>query len=368
MFIEIAEAANVVAKGEEAADQSQVAVFNFLSFLWDRIDNWIAALVVGLFAVYFAKTIKKLVINKISDQVDDTHGDVIILAGRATYVGILSVGITAALKVAGIDITAIIAAVGFGIGFALQDLIMNFIAGVLILINHPFKIGDMIQVNGTLGKVEDIQSRSTIMKGLDGVRIVVPNSDLINNQITNFTSNPFRRIEVIASIDYNTDIQKAIQVCRAVVETNPKINKEPKPSLTIEEFGDYSIDIMIRFWVDAHSSWLDTRTEIIQQIKVAFDKSGLNMPYPTQTLYLEKNDSTNEEKLISSLANPLQTNEAKEEETSIKIDLGKAQASPIRISNIDIQQVQPIKQDFVIVPPIEEHKDLKGADFLSNIN
>lgn len=382
-------ATSVVNKGNETASQSSAAVTDFLSFLWDRLDNWIAAIVVAIFALYFAKVFRKIIINKITDQVDDGNEDIIVLAGRATYAGILSVGMTVALKVAGIDLTAVIAAVGFGIGFAMQDLIMNFIAGVLILISHPFKLGDLIKVNDVVGRVTDIQSRSTVLQALDGTRVVVPNSDLINKQITSFTSNPFRRVDLPVGVEYSTDLSKAMNIAKAVMDGHPSVIKEPGPNVILDEFADSSINLILRFWVPSKSSWLSTKTEIINQLKKAFDSAGISIPFPIRTVYMHnegKNTTADIQKveetealiqedtkvdpappMQSAIANPPidQTIQAPAIPTNT--------ASDIDSSHIEIHQIIPPEnisnpqQDFRVLPPIEEHKDISGADFLSNL-
>jgi len=375
-MIPIAYAATVVTKGTETVDESQKAVVDFLSFLWDRLDNWIAALILLIFSIYFAKTFRKIVVDKISNQVDDAHEDMIVLAGRATYAGILAVGVTIALKVAGIDITTIIAAVGFGIGFALQDLIMNFIAGILILLNHPFKLGDCIKVNDTVGKVVEIQSRLTILLAFDGTRVVVPNSDLINKQITSFTSNPFRRIEILVGVEYSTNLQKAMQVCMAVMQTHPNINKDPAPTVLLNEFGDSSINLKVRFWVDSKSNWLKTKTEIIHQLKTAFDQAKISIPFPIRTVYMNNNkqseindiqNSLPENKPIELTKEPQSIN--KEPITTVIPEVQEIEIHEITEPKIQKEEVkkEPLKNDFAI-PPIDQNRDLSGADFLNNIN
>lgn len=381
MLIEtIYAATSIVDKGKETATQSQSALFEFITFLWDRIDNWISALIIVFFSIYFAKFFRKIVIDKISNQVDDNHEDVIVLAGRATYVGILSVGSTIGLKVAGIDITAIIAAVGFGIGFALQDLIMNFIAGILILLNHPFKLNDFILVNDTTGKVVDIQSRCTVLQGLDGTRIVVPNSDLINKQIISYTSNPFRRIEIPVGVDYSTDLKKAISICMAILQTHPMINKEPKSSVVIDSFGDSAINLFVRFWVDTTSNWLGTKAEVIEQIKSAFDKAGISIPFPIRTVYMQQQELRAQSSVLSTqVEKPKEASMPVTNNNDIEVEIQKENVNQVQELHID--EVKPIadnlqqtnntqnliKQDFV-VPPVEQHQDISGSAFLEEMN
>ncbi|PIS04525.1 hypothetical protein COT83_00185, partial [Candidatus Peregrinibacteria bacterium CG10_big_fil_rev_8_21_14_0_10_44_7] len=287
-LVPLAQAASITDKSGETASQSEEAVTSFLSFLWDRLDNWVAAVVVVVFSVYFAKTIKNLVVDRVADKMGDEHEEMLVLVGRSTYAAVLTVGMTVGLKVGGIDLTAVIAAVGFGIGFALQDIIMNFIAGVILLATRQFTIGDFIEVNGTLGKVKEIQARATILQALDGTKIIVPNADLFKNQVTSFTTNPFRRVEIPIGVEYRTDLKKATNVMLAVLHSHAKILKQPAPAVILDEFADSSINFKIRFWVESKSKWIQIKSDIIQMLKSALDQAGINIPFPIRTLVFDR--------------------------------------------------------------------------------
>jgi small-conductance mechanosensitive channel len=289
LVVPIANAASALTdKSSETATASSDAVTSFLAYMWDRLDNWIAAIILVVFSVYFAKTIRKLVVNKVTEKMGDEHEDVLVLIGRATYASVLAVGTTIALKIGGIDLTAFMAAIGFGVGFALQDIIMNFIAGVLILASRQFTIGDFIEVNGTLGKVKEIQARATILQAVDGTKIIVPNADLFTNKVTSFTSNPYRRIEIVYSIDYRSDVVKAMNIMLAIVRGNPAILKKPAPSVMLGEFGASSIDFKIRFWVETKSKWFKLKSSIQLELKDALEGAGIEMPFTTYNLVLDK--------------------------------------------------------------------------------
>ena len=141
---------------EESPDASSGAVnkiADMIGFVLGHIPLWIAAFVVFVLAVGVAKIVKRTVENRIGEKIDEAHQEVLILSGRISYVTTLTIGVTVALKIAGIDLTTILAAVAFGIGFALRDLIMNFIAGIYILMSRQFALGDFIKINGVVGKV-----------------------------------------------------------------------------------------------------------------------------------------------------------------------------------------------------------------------
>lgn len=289
-FLPLANAATVTQKASEAGKSSEDAVSQLLTVLWDKIDNWIAAIVVTIIAFFVAKMIQSAVIDRISQHFDEEQQDVLILAGRATYIAVLAVGITIGLKVAGIDITAIIAAIGFGIGFAMQDLIMNFISGVMILISRQFNLGDFILIDGVIGQVKEIQSRSTILQALDGTKVIVPNKDLFSSMVTSYTTNPFRRIDVPVGVDYATNLPKAIEISMKTINENNYILKEPKPGVLIDAFADSSINLILRFWVESKSNFLGIRSQVIMELKKNFDTAGITIPFPIRTIHMSKEE------------------------------------------------------------------------------
>lgn len=289
----IAHAASVVGSAtNQVADSSTSAVGGFVGFLVDRIDNWIAAIVIVFISFILAKMAKTIVLAKISSHFEDEHQDVLVLVGRTTFATILLIGITAALKVAGIDLTALLAALGFGVGFAMQDLIMNFFAGIMILATRQFTIGDIIKVGGTMGKVVEIQTRATIIKAFDGTKVIVPNADLFSNQVTSYTANPLRRIRITdVGVTYDTDIKLAQKICFDVLKKNKNVLQAPAPTVMISDFGDSSIDFYVTFWVESRSHWLKIKAKVLHDIKLAFDATNgvVDMPYNTQTLYFGNN-------------------------------------------------------------------------------
>ena len=158
------ETAFAATQAEEVASGTALELASLIEFVLTRIPLWIAGFVVIVLSVIVAKVGRRIIENKLAEKgIEEEHKELQILGGRITYTAILTLGITIGLKIAGIDLTTILAAVAFGIGFALKDLIMNFLAGIMILLGQQFTIGDFISIGGTLGKVVEIQSRVTIL-------------------------------------------------------------------------------------------------------------------------------------------------------------------------------------------------------------
>lgn len=293
MFTQVALAATRLnAAGEEVKGDLSDKIAGFFDYLIGQIPSWIAGFILFVITIFIAKMAKAAVESRISDQVDEEHQEVLVLAGRVTYFGTLVIGITIALKIAGIDLTTILAAVAFGIGFALQDLIMNFLSGVMILVSRQFTIGDFIQVGGTIGKVMEIQTRATILKTYDGTKVIVPNSEIFRNQVTSFTTNPMRRIVVPLYISYDTDISYATKVALRMLKKHPKILKKPPPTIVVMAYGDSTIDLAARFWVGSRDGWFKIKCEVMHKMWNEFQAAGIVVPY--NIMHLENEQDTAE--------------------------------------------------------------------------
>lgn len=292
MFLQIALAAKEKVAAEAGAGLED-KITDFFNFLISRIPSWIAGFLVFVLTIVVAKIAKGAVESRISSRIDEEHQEILVLAGRVTYFGTLALGITVALKIAGIDLTTILAAVAFGIGFALKDLIMNFIAGVFILLSRQFTIGDFIKVGKTVGKVMEIQTRATILKAIDGTKVIVPNAEIFKKQVTSFTTNPTRRVVIPLYVSYDTDLTYALQVALEVLKKHPKILKKPLPSVVVKNYGDSEIELTGRFWVGSRDGWYRIKSEILHEMLEAFDEAGIVIPY--NVLHLETSQDTLEE-------------------------------------------------------------------------
>jgi small conductance mechanosensitive channel len=274
---------------------SQLA--NLLSAIVTKIPLWIAGFLVIFISFIIAKIARRIVENKMAEKgIEEEHRELQILGGRMTHTVILTLGITVGLKIAGIDLTTIIAAVAFGIGFALKDLIMNFLAGVMILVGRHFSIGDYISIGGTVGKVVEIQSRVTILQAINGTKVIVPNSEMFKKQIVSFTSNPYRRIGVTIWVDYANNLQNAVKLCMKVISETKGILIEPKPSVLVDSFGDSGVTLKIRAWVNSKGGWLKIKSNLTQNLKNEFEKYGVNIPWTTSKVVIsnEKDEPINE--------------------------------------------------------------------------
>ena len=201
------------------------------------------------------------------------------------------VAITAAFGAAGYpdflrSLATIAAAATLAIGFAMQDVLQNFVAGIFIYTDKPFKIGDWIEWDGNSGIVEDISFRVTRVRTFDNELLTVPNSQLTDGVIKNPVAKGTLRLQVPFGIGYDDDIEKATDIILEEAQNHEGILDDPAPSVRLTELGDSSVTLKSRIWIDdpSRSDFVRTRAEYVQTVKRRFDEEDINIPYPNRTL------------------------------------------------------------------------------------
>ena len=201
------------------------------------------------------------------------------------------VAITAAFGAAGYpdflrSLATIAAAATLAIGFAMQDVLQNFVAGIFIYTDKPFKIGDWIEWDGNSGIVEDISFRVTRVRTFDNELLTVPNSQLTDGVIKNPVAKGTLRLQVPFGIGYDDDIEKATDIILEEARNHEGILDDPAPSVRLTELGDSSVTLKSRIWIDdpSRSDFVRTRAEYVQTVKRRFDEEDINIPYPNRTL------------------------------------------------------------------------------------
>lgn len=209
------------------------------------------------------------------------------LISEMTRWGIIVFGAITALQQFA-DVTAFLAGLGilgFTVGFALQDMMKNFAAGLLLLLQRPFVIGDNISVNGFDGTVIDINLRATELRTFDGLLVIIPNADTLTHPVTNFTRSVNRRIQVVAGVDYGADLNLAREAVLAALREIPGMLEDPAPMVVFDTFGEASINMTTYYWVDTTLVGLfAARDEGVKLIKRALDKHGIRTPSPVRTM------------------------------------------------------------------------------------
>jgi small conductance mechanosensitive channel len=289
MFFSTAYAA-ISSKGVSTTqEQTSSGISQFFGDFFHMIPLIIAAGIVFILSFVFARFIKKIILFRLRNR--DLGQEVMILIGRTIYATIVTLGAIIAFNIMGLDLSSLIAFLGVGIGFALKDLLSNFIAGVMILTQKKFQIGDVVKVDDNLGKIIEIDARITQIQAFDGTNLIIPNAKMITAVIQNFTANSFRRIKFNVGVHYDTPLAESIQTALISVRKNQLVVPKPAVQVLATEFGDSAINLQIRFWIESTTNWFQVRSEIIQQLKLDFDSKGIQIPYPIQTITLDDNDN-----------------------------------------------------------------------------
>ena len=264
-----------------------------LSGWWEgfvkSLPNLIIALIVLVISILLVNRIKIWVRNGMHRV---THNQTLIDVGSniATAVFFLitlfivisimgwSEAIKTALGAAGV--------IGLAIGLALQDPLVNLFSGVMMSVKDYYKVGDLIKTNGYFGKIASITLRATIIEDLNGEEVVIPNKDIMQNPLVNYSHSGYRRITLDCGVAYGDDLEQAKQiVLDAIKKEVPHAESKPV-QVFFTEFGDSSVNFQLRFWraISAQGDFLGARDEAIIAIKKAFDREGITIPFPIRTL------------------------------------------------------------------------------------
>lgn len=194
----------------------------------------------------------------------------------------IAIGLMVVLSAVGLDITPVFALVGgasFILAFAMQDTLSNLASGLMIMINHPFDEGDYISAGGTAGTVKSVSIVSTTITTPDNQVIVIPNSKVWGDVITNATASDRRRVDLVFGIDYDDDADKAMAVILEVAQADPRVLSDPAPWVRVTNLGDSSVDLTSRLWCSSGDYW-ELKFALMKDVKAAFDQNGISIPYP----------------------------------------------------------------------------------------
>ena len=245
---------------------------------FEKLPTIIIAIIVILIGFLLSKFAKKLVVNTLKARKVDPS--VYNFIKRMVSVSINFVFILAATSMF-IDVASLVAAVaaaGVTAGLGLQSTVAQFASGIQILMNHPFKTGDYVELNGVSGSVADIRFMNTVIITPDNKRIVIPNSHITTNHIINYSAENMRRVDFFFSISYSDNIEKAKAVITEVALSNADILKDPLPAVYVKSHEASAICLTARVWCKVDKYW-DVYYAMQEDVKIALDKNGINIPY-----------------------------------------------------------------------------------------
>jgi len=257
------------------------------------LPNIVIAALVIIVAFFISKLIRKYTRN-LGSRVSNNKA-VVNLISTVAYIATILIGLLTALNIVGLGsaATSMLAGagiIGIALGFAFQDIAANFISGVILSIQRPFKIGDIIKSKDIFGKVIEISIRSTEIDNLQGIRIEIPNKEILLNPLRNYSKTMGRRVDLKLGVAYNSDLDKVEKLTTETVESMSEIDNDKKVIFNYTEFADSSINLNVSFWVDKNEEldFLDVKSKVIKEIKSAFDKNNIEIPFPIRTLVNKK--------------------------------------------------------------------------------
>ncbi|WP_420473708.1 mechanosensitive ion channel family protein [Noviherbaspirillum sp. ST9] len=269
----------------EATRSVQVMANGFI----ERLPYFAIALVVFVAFVLLGQAVRHGI--RLVAERGRKHHNIGLVLGRLGYGIIIFIGLLIALVIAipGFTPGQLVNLLGLSsvaIGFAFRDILQNFLAGILILLTQPFRIGDQIILKSFEGTVENIETRATFIRTYDGRRIVIPNSELFTNPVTVNTAFEKRRLEYDIGIGYGDDIAKAKEIMLGAISEIPEVLKEPKPDAIVVDLAASSVNIRLRWWVHPPRQLdvLNVRDVVLQKVKSALMSAGIDLPFPTQQI------------------------------------------------------------------------------------
>jgi len=270
-------------------DQEQIAetlnhVMELVTAYGLQVVGAVVLLIVGWIAAGWAHSAASKGLGRIRG-IDETLQH--FLATLVRYL-VLAVTIVMVLERFGVQTASLIAvlgAAGLAIGLALQGTLSNLAAGVMLLFFRPFKIGDFVDAAGIAGTVKVISLFTTEMATPDNVKIIVPNKQLWDTSIKNFSANPTRRVDFVLGIGYGDDIDKAFKVIKDIVDGDARCHKDPEPQIVVGNLGESSVDIIVRVWCNADDFW-GIKFDLNKAFKQRFDKEGIEIPFPQRVVHM----------------------------------------------------------------------------------
>lgn len=266
----------------------------------NKIEVWLETLIsmlpnivlciVLLVLFWMLSRLARTIAVKLSRKVTDNIA-LIKLIGTIVFLSIMGIGIFIALSVLKLDkaVTSLLAGagvIGLALGFAFQDTATNFISGVFMAVRKPFRIEDVIETSDVLGVVKKMNLRNIIMHSFNGQLVIIPNKDVFQKKITNFSVLPYRRIVLNAGVAYNSDLEKVKNIAESAISELDFVLKSKDVMLHFNEFGGSSINFSLYFWVanNDQPGYLKAVSFGMMALKKAFDNNGVEIPFPIRTL------------------------------------------------------------------------------------
>jgi small conductance mechanosensitive channel len=246
------------------------------------------ALVVLFVGLWLVRLATRLAMKAISHTIKDPSLSKFLQSLiRTVLLVVLFITVASILGIQTTSFAAILGAASLAIGLSLQGSLANFAGGILILAFKPFKVGDFIEALGFMGVVKEIQIFTTVLTTGDNKNIIIPNGNLSNSPLINYSKEPNRRVDLIIGVSYNADLKKTKEVLYEVLTTNNKVLKEPAPNVFVQSLADSSVNFAVRPWCKSADYWA-VYGEVLEAIKLRLDEEGIEIPFPQRVVHLKK--------------------------------------------------------------------------------
>lgn len=286
-----------VGQASQAVDQTE----RLIGLVWDKLEAWgtglvemlpnmVVAMLVMVATIILARLVASLV--RRGGRRASMNAQVVSLLTVMSRLGVLALGTFVALGILQLEktVTSLLAGVGvvgLALGFAFQDIAQNLMSGVIMAVREPFKLGDLVETHGSMGFVERLTLRATVIRNFSGQLVIIPNKDVLQSPIVNYTQTGRRRVEVEVGVHYDDDLEAAAEAAREALSGLPDCEDPDDVQVIYTGFGDSTIDMSARFWIDLgrdDADFLGARSRAVVAIRKAFAEAGITIPFPIRTL------------------------------------------------------------------------------------
>ncbi len=271
--------------------------FGTIHFTLGGVLSLVLVVFVGYgLAVFLSYVLRRVLLTRFSLQRGLPYA-----VSKITYYVLIILVFLAALANAGIELnklTVITGALGVGVGFGLQNVVNNFVSGLILLFERPIRVDDTVEVGGLAGTVRRIGARSSTIQTFQGAEVIVPNSNLISNQVINWTlSSPWRRVDIAVGVAYGTDPEEVIKRLVGVASAFPGVMRSPEPLAFFMGFGDSALNFELRFWSARQDTWFQLKSDVAVAVGKALAEAGIEIPFPQRDLHVRSIDAASKEAL-----------------------------------------------------------------------
>ena len=271
----------------QAVEQMQSIINSIIAYL----PNFVLAVIIFTIFVFISRGVRRLVTQLLERYRKQQNLSIVL--GRISqwitvFFGFLVAAVIVFPNFSPADLVGFLGVSSVAIGFAFKDILQNFLAGILLLLTEPFRIGDQIVFDGYEGTVEDIETRATSIRTYDGRRVVIPNGELYTNSVTVNTAFENRRVEYDIGIGYADNIDNAKRLILEKLSTIQDVLTEPSPDVLVMELADFNVILRVRWWIGppGRREALDSRDKVLHQLKDVLTDNGVDLPFPTMQVLL----------------------------------------------------------------------------------